>query len=97
MKTLTAKSAKLWRSVILTTSIGSLILVFQPFSMGGFALGCGLAFFSALVFNLMPFLQAGGEIRQVGRAAIIIVIAFFVMFVLAILATYGYILYLQAK
>ena len=97
MKTLTAKSAKLWRSVILTTSISSLILVFQPFSMGGFALGCGLAFFSALVFNLMPFLQAGSTWKQVRKAAFIILIVFVVIFALAILATYGYVLYLQAK
>lgn len=97
MSTLTARSAKLWRGIVLAMSIGSLVMVFQPFSMMVFALGCGLAFVSALVFNLMPFLQAGGEVRQVGRAAVIIIIAFFVMFALAILATYGYILYLQAK
>lgn len=97
MSVLTARSARLWRGVVLTMSIGSLVMVFQPFSMTVFALGCGLAFISALVFNLMPFLHAGGQVRQVGKAALIILIAFGVMFVLAIMATYGYILYLQAK
>ena len=97
MNMFTAKSARMWRGVILTMSIGSLAMVFQPFSMTFFAFGCVLAFVSALFFNLMPFLQAGGEIHQVGRAAVIILIAFVVMFVLAILATYGYVLYLQAK
>ena len=94
---LSAKSARFWRGVVLTMSVGSLVMVFQPFSMMVFALGCGLAFVSALVFNLMPFLQTGGEVRQVGKAALIILIAFGVMFALAILATHGYILYLQAK
>lgn len=97
MSTLTAKSARIWRGIVLTMSIGSLVMVFQPLSMIVFAFGCGLAFVSALVFNLMPFLQTGGEVRQIGKAAIIILIAFGVMFLLAILATYGYVLYLQAK
>ena len=97
MSTLTAKSARHWRGVILALSIGSLFMVFQPFSMPVFAIGCGLAFISALAFNLMPFLQAGGEVRRIRKAALIILIAFGLMFALAILATYGYVLYLQVK
>lgn len=97
MKTLSAKSARNWRGVVLAMSIGSLIMVFQPYSLTVFALGCGLAFVSALVFNLMPFLNTGAQAREVGKAALIIVIAFGVMFALAILAAYGYVLYLQAK
>lgn len=97
MNTFSSRSARVWRGVVLTLSIGSLAMVFQPFSMTFFAAGCVLAFVSALVFNLMPFLQGGAQIHQVGKAAVIILIAFVVMFVLAILATYGYILYLQAK
>ncbi|EAR51908.1 hypothetical protein OG2516_16444 [Oceanicola granulosus HTCC2516] len=97
MNTLTAKSARFWRGVILAMSIASLVMVFQPFFMPVFALGCVLAFVSALVFNLMPFLQAGGQWRQVGRAALIICLVFAVVFALAIAATYGYVLYLQGK
>ena len=97
MSTLTAKSARFWRGVVLVMSIGSLLMVFQPFSMSIFAAGCVLAFIAALVFNLMPFLQAGGTWKQVRKAALIILIVFVVIFALAILATYGYVLYLQAK
>jgi len=97
MSTLTAKSARFWRGVILTLSMGSLFMVFQPFSMTVFAAGCVLAFFAALIFNLMPFLQAGGSWKAVRKAALIIAIAFGVIFALALLATYGYVLYLQAK
>ena len=97
MSVLSEKTARVWRGLILTVSIASLAMVFQPFSLTVFAFGCGLAFFSALVFNLMPYLEAGTQVRQVGKTALIIVIVFGVMFVLAILATYGYVLYLQAK
>lgn len=97
MTTLTATSAKFWRGVILTLSIGSLFMVFQPFSMTVFAVGCVVAFFAALIFNLMPYLQAGGSWKAVRKAALIILIAFFVIFALANLATYGYVLYLQAS
>lgn len=97
MKTLTAKSARTWRGFLLTMSIGSLIMVFQPFSLVVFAVGCALAFVSALAFNLMPFLNSGTQARDIGKVALIIVIAFGVMFALAILAAYGYVLYLQAK
>ena len=45
-------------------------MVFQPFSITVFALGCMLAFISALVFNLMPALEPGVSVRQVGRVAI---------------------------
>lgn len=97
MSTLSAKSARFWRGVVLTLSISSLLMVFQPFSMSVFAAGCILAFVAALVFNLMPFLQAGGSWKQVRKASLIILIVFVVLFAVANLATYGYVLYLQAK
>ena len=97
MTILTAKTARFLRGVVLTMSIASLFMVFQPFSMAVFAAGSILAFVAALVFNLMPFLQAGSTWQQVRKAALIILIAFVVIFALAILATYGYVLYLQAK
>lgn len=97
MTTLSSKYAAMWRGVILAMSIGSLVMVFQPFSITVFALGCMLAFISALVFNLMPALEPGVSVRQVGRVAITILIFFVAIVGFAILATYGYVLYLQAK
>ena len=97
MTGLSAQSAKIFRGGVLTLSIGSLVMVFQPFSITIFAVGCVLAFVAALVFNLMPFLQAGISPRQIANAALIILVAFGVIFALAILATYGYVLYLQAN
>ena len=97
MNVLSVKTARVWRGVILTLSITSLAMVFQPFSLTVFAVGCGLAFVSALVFNLMPVLTSGTHFRRVGKAALIILTVFVVMFTVAILAAYGYVLYLQAK
>ncbi len=97
MSTLSAKSATFSRGVVLTISVAALVMVFQPFSIIVFAIGCVLAFASALVFNLMPILQEGVRWALVGRAALIILAVFAVIFALAVAATYGYVLYLQAQ
>lgn len=95
MTTLSEPTARFGRGLILTMSIGGLAMVFQPFSLALFSIGCGTVFLAAIAFNLMPVLQAGQPWPVVFRAARIILTVLAVMVSLAVLAAYLYVLYLQ--
>ena len=58
-------------------------MIFQPFSLSLFTIGCGLVVFGALAFNLVPFCRPDVAWRQIGRVAMIVAI------VLAVAAALG--------
>lgn len=97
MANLTKSGAALARGGILGLSIGSLIAVFQPFSHLLFQIGCVTAFLSAILFNMMPFLNAGQPVKSLRSPALTILIVFLCLVGFAILSAWGYVLYLQAQ
>ncbi|WP_422050819.1 hypothetical protein [Shimia sp.] len=97
MTTLSKTAAARSRGLILAMSIGSLIAVFQPFSHVLFQVGCLTAFFSAILFNLMPFINAGQPLKSLRQPAVTILIVFLCLVGFAILSAWGYVLYLQAQ
>jgi quinol-cytochrome oxidoreductase complex cytochrome b subunit len=97
MKTLSVRNARLARGMILALSIGSLVAVFQPVSHLMFQIGVFTAFLSAILFNMMPFLNADQSMKSLRQPALTILIVFLCLVGFAILSAWGYVLYLQAK
>jgi Na+/proline symporter len=60
----------------------ALALIFQPFSLALFGVGCALVVFAGLANNLLPLCQPG--------TSVIVALAFFVIMLISITAAYLY-------
>ncbi len=94
MKPSTARTLEF---TIIGIGIVALALIFQPFSLTLFGIGCGLVVFAGLANNLLPLAAPGVPASSVVRAGIIVVVLFLVVTALSIGAAYLYGLYLQAR
>jgi hypothetical protein len=70
--------------------IFALALIFQPFSLALFGVGCALVVFAGLANNLLPLCQPGTSLRSLILASVIVALAFFVMMLISITAAYLY-------
>jgi len=68
----------------------ALALIFQPFSLTLYGVGCALVVFAGLVNNLLPLCQPGTSYRSLINAALIVALAFFVVMLISIAAAYLY-------
>jgi hypothetical protein len=68
----------------------ALALIFQPFSLTLFGVGCGLVVFAGLANNLLPLCQPGTAYRSLLIAVIIVALAFLVVMLVSIAAAYLY-------
>jgi hypothetical protein len=68
----------------------ALALIFQPFSLALFGVGCALVVFAGLANNLLPLCQAGTTVRSVVVASVIVALIFFVVMLISIVAAYLY-------
>jgi hypothetical protein len=75
---------------IIGLGIVALALIFQPFSLGLFGLGCGLVVLSGLINNLLPLCQPGTTLRTLVKAALIIALVFCIVLLLSITAAFLY-------
>jgi hypothetical protein len=75
----------------------ALILVFQPFSLMLFGVGCGLVILAGLANNLLPLCEPGRPLGAVVRVGFIVLAIFFVVALIAIGSAYLYGLYLAAS
>jgi hypothetical protein len=75
---------------IIGLGIVALALIFQPFSLSLFGVGCALVVFAGLANNLLPLCQPGTAFRSLVNAALIVALAFFVMMLLSIAAAHLY-------
>ena len=57
----------------------ALALIFQPFSLALFGVGCALVVFAGLANNLLPLCQPGTSLRSLIVASVIVALAFFVV------------------
>ncbi len=77
-------------AAIIGLGIVALAMIFQPFSLAIFSIGCGLVVLAALVNNLLPFAQPGKPLRGVVFAALIVALVFCTALVVAIAAAHLY-------
>lgn len=77
-------------AAIIGLGIVALVMIFQPFSLLIFSIGCGLVVLAALANNLLPFAQAGKPLRKVIFAGLIVALVFCTALVVSIAAAYLY-------
>jgi hypothetical protein len=75
---------------IIGLGVLALALIFQPFSLLLFGLGCGLVVTAGLVNNLLPLCHPGVPSRSVLRAALIVADIFCAMLLASIAAAHLY-------
>jgi hypothetical protein len=68
----------------------ALALIFQPFSMTLFGIGCALVVFAGLANNLLPLCQPGTAHRSLISAALVVAFIFCVVMLISINAAYFY-------
>ena len=68
----------------------ALALIFQPFSLTLFGIGCALVVLAGLVNNLLPLCQPGTAYRSLVSAALIVALAFCVVMLVSIAAAHLY-------
>jgi hypothetical protein len=75
----------------------ALALIFQPFSLTLYGVGCGLVILAGLTNNLLPLCEAGRPVGSVVRVALIVLAIFVVVALLAIGSAFLYGLYLSTN
>jgi hypothetical protein len=94
---MSVRQAKAIEYSIVTVSVLSLVLLFQPFSLALYSIGAGLVVLAGLAFNLVPLCRPGRPVASLVKAAVIIVIIFIVVAVLSMGAVELYAMYLTAR
>ena len=88
--------ARIVEWLIILFCVASLAMIFQPFSLQLFSIGCITVVFSGLIFNLIPFCRQGIRprflLKVIGIVALILIIAA----LLGIGTANLYVLYLQS-
>ena len=75
---------------IIGLGILALVLIFQPFSLALFGVGCALVIFAGLINNLLPLCEPGVPLATLIRMAILIFAIFIIVTLLAILSAHLY-------
>ena len=94
---MSARQAKAVEYSIVAVSVLSLVMLFQPFSLGLYSIGAGLVVLAGLAFNLVPLCTPGRPVMSLIKAALIIVIIFIVVAALSMGAVELYAMYLTAR
>jgi hypothetical protein len=87
---MTPAAARKLEYAIIGLGVLALLMIFQPFDIRLFAVGCGLVVFAGLVNNLLPLARPGVPKRSVVKAAMIVAMIFCVVLLVAIFAAYLY-------
>jgi hypothetical protein len=94
---MTAKQAQAIEFAIVAVSVLSLVLLFQPFSLGLYSIGAGLVVLAGLAFNLVPLCTPGRPVASLVKGAVIIAIVFVVVAALSLGSVELYAMYLTAR
>jgi hypothetical protein len=87
---MTAAAARKVEYTIIGLGVLALLMIFQPFDITLFAIGCILVVLAGLVNNLLPLAQPGVPKRSVVQAAMIVAMIFCIVLLVAIFAAYLY-------
>lgn len=87
---MTPASARRVEFTIIGLGVLALLMIFQPFNLTVFAIGCVLVIVAGLVNNLLPLAQPGVPARSVVKAAMIVAMIFCIVLLVAIYAAHLY-------
>lgn len=71
---------------VIGLGVVALIMIFQPFALWIFSIGCGLVVISALLNNVLPMAQAGKPMRGVIFTTLIVALVFCAVLLISIAA-----------
>jgi hypothetical protein len=94
---MSARQAKAIEYSIVAVSVLSLVMLFQPFSLGLYSIGAGLVVLAGLAFNLVPLCTPGRPVTSLIKPALIIMIIFIVVAALSMGAVELYAMYLTTR
>ncbi|HEY3145587.1 MAG TPA: hypothetical protein VGJ75_04510 [Dongiaceae bacterium] len=87
---LTPAAARRLEFTIIGLGVVALLMIFQPFNITLFAIGCVLVIVAGLVNNLLPLAQPGVPRRSVVTAAMVVAMIFCIVLLIAIFAAHLY-------
>lgn len=87
---MSARSAMRVEFSIIGLGMLALALIFQPFSLALFGVGCALVVVAGLVNNLLPLCEPGVTVRSLVRGGLIIAGVFVAMLIVALASAYLY-------
>jgi len=93
---MTAIQAKMLERSIILLCVISIVMIFQPFSMQLFSIGCVMVVIGALLFNLIPFCRPGVTLKQIGKVILIVLAVLVVAALLGIGTAFLYVEYLES-
>lgn len=91
---MSAWQAKTIEWSIILLCIGSIGMIFQPYSMQLFGIGCVTVIVGALAFNLVPFCREGVPFRQLFKVIGIVLVVLVLAALLGIVTAQAYVWYL---
>jgi hypothetical protein len=68
----------------------ALLLIFQPFSLTLFGVGCALVVFAGLINNLLPLCEPGVTVSSLVKAGLVVAAIFVIVLVIALTSAYLY-------
>jgi hypothetical protein len=68
----------------------ALLLIFQPFSLTLFGVGCALVVFAGLINNLLPLCEPGVPVSSLVKAGLVVAAIFVIVLVIALTSAYLY-------
>lgn len=89
-KGMTSQQAFKMEYAIIGVGLFALVLIFQPFSIGLFSIGCMLVVLAGLVNNILPLAQPGVKLSSVITTAMVVAMIFCIVLIVAIWAAYLY-------
>jgi hypothetical protein len=87
---MSAQTATRVEFAIIGLAIVALLLIFQPFSLTLFGVGCGVVVVSGLVNNLLPLCEPGIPVRSLVNCGLIVAGIFVAVLIIAIASAYLY-------
>ena len=89
-KGMTSRQAFKMEYAIIGLGLFALVLIFQPFSIGLFSIGCMLVVLAGLVNNILALAQPGVKVSSVITTAMVVAMIFCIVLLVAIWAAYLY-------
>jgi len=87
---MTAAGARKLEYAIIGLGVLALLMIFQPFEITLYTVGCVLVVLAGLTNNLLPLAQLGVPKRSVVRAGMVIAMVFCIVLLIAIFAAFLY-------
>jgi hypothetical protein len=87
---MSAQTATMVEFAIIGLSIVALLLIFQPFSLALFGVGCIVVVVSGLANNLLPLCEPGVSVRSLVNCGLIVCGIFVAVLIISIASAYLY-------